>query len=338
MSVTIKDIARIAGTSTATVSKAMNGSSTISEATTKKILRIAKEMKYHPNARAQSFAKQKNQTIFFLAKLQKDTAFQTPHIYEILSGAQQALHEKGYRLCLQHVDEKHAGQEIAQLIEQKCADGVILHASIVTKKLAEQIGKQSFAHIVIGQPNFESGLCWLDTNNILSGELAVRHLTDIGKRTIGFIGGKPDDMISWHRLRGMRNALEECGIEPINAYIKQGDSTIQEGFRMTCQLLKNKQRPQAIICANNLVALGCIQALEEKKIKIPEEIALVTFDDYPFSRISEPALTVVNIDVFDLGRQAGRWIVEKIRKPNLQLQAYATLPELIVRESTIKPL
>ena len=105
---------------------------------------------------------------------------------------------------------------------------------------------------------------------------------------------------------------------------------------MTEALLSNPPRPDAIICANNEIALGCMRALNVHKISIPTDIAVVTFDDFPFSRITDPPLTVVNIDVYDLGMQAGKMILDKIRKPNLQFQTFITLPKLIVRESTVE--
>ena len=95
-----------------------------------------------------------------------------------------------------------------------------------------------------------------------------------------------------------------------------------------------KARPDSVICANNHIALGVIRSLTGHQIRIPKEIGVITFDDYPFSQITDPMLTVVNIDVYDLGVQAGKLIINKIKKPNLQVQSYSTLPSLIIREST----
>lgn len=337
MAVTIKDVAKAAGTSTATVSKVLSGSSTISQATSLRVRRVVKELQYQPNVRAQSFARQATHTVFFLMKPERDIAFVNPHVFEIMLGAQCALDQKGYNLCLKGVAEKEACSFVEQAVARKSADGIILHASVVTKKLAALVTKCGMPHILIGQPNFESQLCWIDTNNYLSGEIAARHLIDQGYRSIAFIGGKPDDMISWNRLRGVRTALEENHIPFPPNHVKQGDSTFSDGQRMTKLLLKGVNPPRAIICANNYIALGCMQALQEKNISVPGQMAVMTFDSFPFSTITEPMLTVVDINVFDMGKQAGQWILDKIRKPNLQVQAYTTLPELIVRASTATP-
>lgn len=92
--------------------------------------------------------------------------------------------------------------------------------------------------------------------------------------------------------------------------------------------------PDAIICANNYIAYGCVNALGKHQIKIPDDMGILTFDDYPFSRILEPKLTVVNIDVYDMGMQAGKLILNKIKKPNLQIQFFCTLPSITARAST----
>ena len=93
-------------------------------------------------------------------------------------------------------------------------------------------------------------------------------------------------------------------------------------------------RPDGIICANNYIAYGCVNALHHAQIEIPTDIKVITFDDYPFSQILKPQLTVVNIDMYDMGIQAGKYILQKIRKPNLYAQSYITIPTLIVRQST----
>lgn len=335
MGVTIRDVARAAGTSAATVSKVLNGSPTISQETSERVLRLVKEMRYQPNARAQQFARQRTRLVYFLAKLGRDTAFTNPHLYEILSGVQQAVDERGYTLCVKGLPgSTEACGFVERLAAQKAADGVIVHASVVSKRLAKVLPETKLAHLLIGQPNFETALSWVDTNNLLCGELAARHLLSLGMTDIAFIGGKPDDMISWHRLRGVRQAMEGQSRLLGPGRVRQADSTYQDGYRITRQLVRADAPPRAIICANNLIALGCVQALSDRKLRIPQDVAIVTFDTYPFSNITDPMLTVVDINMFDMGLQAGGWIIDKIRKPGQQIQAFTTLPELIVRGST----
>ncbi len=334
MSVTIRDVAKEAGVSTATVSKVLSGSHTISEATAQNVLKAVKKLNYLPNERARSFAKRQTHSILFLAAFPEKAAYHNPHLFEIMAGAQQALDKRGYRLSIRHTAPIDAIALTEALSAQKAYDGIIFHASVVTKKLAALIGKQEIPHIVIGQPHFETRLCWIDTNHCLSGEVAAQHLIEKGHTKIAFIGGKPDDMISWNRLRGVRLMLDEHSISLPKAYAIQSDSDIKDGHRMAKALLKLPDPPTAVICANNPIAMGCMQYLNEKHIAIPNAMAVMTFDSYPFSQITEPKLTVVDVNMYDMGAQAARLLIEKIRKPSLQTQSFATLPELIIREST----
>lgn len=336
MRVTIKDVAKAAGTSTATVSKVINGSHTISKATADRVNAIIHELNYHPNSQAQNFAKRASMNIYFLTRLDKNIAFENPHMFEIMSGVQKILDKKGYTLSVKGVNEKEACSVVEQAVTQKSADAFIVHASVISRPLARLLIESGSAHIVIGYPNFESRLCWIDTNNHLSGEIATKHLIDEGFRRIAFIGGRAGDMISWHRIKGYEDALKEAAVTVPKTFLKQGDSTFHDGRRMMQQLLKLKSRPDSVICANNYIALGAVEAIQSQGLTIPDDIAIMTFDDYPFSKTVEPMLTVVNIDVFDMGIQAGNYVLSKIKKPNFQVQSYTTLPELIVRASTRK--
>jgi DNA-binding LacI/PurR family transcriptional regulator len=161
---------------------------------------------------------------------------------------------------------------------------------------------------------------------------------DQGYRRIAFIGGTENDMISGRRLQGAITALSDRKMRLEEAHIKTGESTRQDGYRMMEQLFTGEMVPDAVVCANNHIALGVVKSITGHGIAIPKQMGIITFDDYPFSQITDPMLTVVNIDVYDVGVQAGKLILNKIKKPNLQVQSYTTLPNLIVRESTRRKL
>jgi DNA-binding LacI/PurR family transcriptional regulator len=334
MAVTIKDVASMAGVSTTTVSKVINHVPSISEATAERINQIMKELNYHPNLSAQNFARKSTRNIIFLTSLERNTAFTNPHMFEIMSGLQSILHNKNYTLGILSISLEDQLESVDRIIAQNSADGIVVHASVITKEMSQKILKAEFPHIIIGCPNFESQLCWIDNNNYLSGEIAANHLLDQGYRKLSFIGGKESDMISTRRLQGAITALADRKLELAENFIKRGESTKQDGYRMMQEIAAGMTLPDAVICANNHIAIGAMKSLHEHKLRIPQEIGVVTFDDYPFSQITDPMLTVVNIDVYDVGVQAGKLILNKIKKPNLQVQSYTTLPNLIVREST----
>jgi len=335
MSVTIKDVAREAGTSIGTVSKALNDSYTISEETKQHVRQVAQRLKYRPNVRAQTLARKAGHQAVFLTSLPRDIGFQNPHMFEILAGAEKALAAKEYTLSLQGCSPKNICEAVRDIIQRKSADGVLLHASVVTWELAAMIIREELPHIVIGMPNFSSRLCWIDNNNRLSGEIAAHYLVETGHKNIAFIGGLDDDKISQARLEGVLSELKNAGLQDADIPIQKGLSTAEEGADMTLNILREKP-VGAIICANNYLAFGCLNALRDKQLAVPEDISLITFDSYPFANIVQPKLTTVSIDVYEMGVQAGKLLINKIRKPNMHVQSFTTLPDLIIRGSTRK--
>ena len=334
MAVTIKDVAKLAGTSTATVSKVLNGSYSISQKTIDNVHRAMEELNYHPNMRARNFARQSTRQVLFLTMLGENAGFSNPHMFEIMSGLEWTLGNKGYLLCVKNITPEEAPEFVKEVFDSKMADGVVIHASVISRKLDELIKYKEIPHIVLGQPDFTSHFCWLDIDNKLAGEMAANYLLQCGYKSLSFIGGTENDKISAHRLSGVLSVLKEYDVIVPRHHLQYGQSDCESGFRMTQSLLQNQNLPDAIICANNYIAYGCVNALKENHIKIPEDMGVLTFDDYPFSQILEPKLTVVNIDVYDMGTQAGKLIINKMKKPNLQIQFYCTLPSITKREST----
>lgn len=336
MTATIKDVAALAGTSTATVSKVMNKSYSISQETIDRVHRAMEELDYHPNLRARNFAIKSTKTVVFITTLGEHVGFANPHMFEMMSGMEQALSVREYSLIVKNIEKENACAYIREVIDTKLVDGIIIHASVISKELDQLIYEESIPHIVIGIPSFSNHFCWIDIDNRLAGELAAKHVLEIGCQRITFIGGTEEDKISTHRLEGVLTVLNNRDlILPID-HVKRGESDCDSGYHMTEEVLDLKNRPDAIICANNYIAYGCMHALLDRGVKIPEEICVLTFDDYPFSQILKPKLTVVNIDLFDVGIQAGKQMLRKIKKPNLYFQSYVTLPSLVIRESTQK--
>lgn len=335
MSITIKDVAKAAGVSVSTVSKVMNDGPSISDATKEHVRRIMEDLQYHPNEQARNFARQKTNNIVFLALLEEHTAFKNPHMFEIMCGAQEILAKNLYNLSFVGVKtEEEALNHVEAIIGTKSADGIIVHGSATTKELVNQLVKSGFPHIIIGKPAFKCAACWMDINNSISGLMAAEHLTECGYGKIAFVGGAKGDEISTKRLNGFISAMHDIGYRVSDKFIKYGDYTKESGYLLTMELLQESEQPDAIICENNHIALGVVKAINAKGKRIPEDIAIVSFDDYPLSRVIEPLLTVVDIDVYDMGNQAGSILIRKINNPALLVQSYTTLPQLIEREST----
>lgn len=336
MNITIKDVARAAGVSISTVSKVMNNGASISEATKVHVRNVMEELGYHPNEQARNFARKKTSNIIFLVLMEEHMAFKNPHMFEIMCGVQNALVKKKYNLSFAGVRAGEALSYITEVVGRKSADGIIVHGSVTTREIAEYLSASGFPHIIIGRPPFKCTACWIDINNSISGEMAAKHLTECGCRKIAFIGGPKGDEISTKRLNGFISAMYDIGCRVSDQYIKYGDNSKESGYCLAGELFQETEQPDAIICENNYIALGVVKAISNRRKRIPEDIEIISFDDFPLSRIIEPGLTVVDIDVYDMGYQAGDILMRKIKNPELSVQSYTTLPRLIVRSSTGK--
>lgn len=331
MAVTIYDVAKEAGVSIATVSKALNDSYTIPEQTKEMIRDVAERLGYRPNARAKNFARQASGTVLFITDFYQNIAFENPHMFEIISGIISYLDDKDYALTLKPLTKQAAPMYIRDIIRQRSADALILHAHILSTELAAILSRVEFPYLVIGKPEFRCNVCWIDVDHEQAGQLAANYLLDKGYRRMALIMGREEDALAQSRLAGIRRAMAE---EELNVEVLCNESPYSLNDEALDRLLLEHLRPEVLLCGNNHLALHCLQHIRRLGLKIPQDIALLTFDNYPFSMLTDPAITAVEVDMHDMGINAARFVLQRIRKPNLQTQSYCTSPCILEREST----
>lgn len=334
MSVSIKDVAKKAGVSISTVSKALNDKSSVSSSTIERIKQTAEEMGYVPNSRARVFATKETKQIVFVADIPKDTAFYNPHIFEIIMGLQHSVSKSGYSLIVESVEKKEALEYISSLYKKNMADALVVHASIITKRLESLIVKSNLPHLIIGQPDYQSTLSWIDTDNTLSGAIAIRHLLKKDYYPVAFVGGKADDMISLHRFEGAERELKQNNLSFEEQYVLSTSSTIVSGMNAAKKILKMEKPPRSVLCANSVIAFGMMQELRNQKIRVPKDIAVMTFDRYPFSDFTEPRVTSVDMNMYEIGEEAGSILIKNLSHPNMRIQTFTSEPCVFEREST----
>ena len=334
MSVSIKDVANKAGVSISTVSKALNDKSSVSSSTIERIKQTAEEMGYVPNSRARVFATKETKQIVFVADIPKDTAFYNPHIFEIIMGLQHSVSKSGYSLIVESVEKKEALEYISSLYKKNMADALVVHASIITKRLESLIVKSNLPHLIIGQPDYQSTLSWIDTDNTLSGAIAIRHLLKKDYYPVAFVGGKADDMISLHRFEGAERELKQNNLSFEEQYVLSTSSTIVSGMNAAKKILKMEKSPRSVLCANSVIAFGMMQELRNQNVRVPKDIAVMTFDRYPFSDFTEPRVTSVDMNMYEIGEEAGSILIKNLSHPNLRIQTFTSEPCIFEREST----
>lgn len=335
MAITIKDVAKAAGVSISTVSKVLNGWTSISEETTNRVNQVIKDLHYIPNARAVNFARKATMNIVFLTSLEKENAYKNPHMFDIMCGICQELAKNNYSISLVDTStEKYLGETVEKVISDGNTAGIIVHGSAINEETAAFILQHNFPHTVIGCPNFDNQLCWIDTNQKLGGQLAAEHLLSLGYEKVAFIGGRKTDVISQQRLTGVRHTLTKAGHRMDDSHILYTDNSIKSAEKATYDLIRSSTPPQAIICENNLIALAVSRVFMREDIKAPDDIAFLTFDRYPYTNIIEPTPTILDIDVYDMGVQSAITLMRKLDNPALLVQSYTTLPLLIKGETT----
>ena len=235
---------------------------------------------------------------------------------------------------MESVEKKEALEYISSLYKKNMADALVVHASIITKRLESLIVKSNLPHLIIGQPDYQSTLSWIDTDNTLSGAIAIRHLLKKDYYPVAFVGGKADDMISLHRFEGAERELKQNNLYFEGQYVLSTSSTIVSGMNAAKKILKMEKPPRSVLCANSVIAFGMMQELRNQKIKVPKDVAVMTFDRYPFSDFTEPRVTSVDMNMYEIGEEAGSILIKNLSHPNLRIQTFTSEPCIFEREST----
>ena len=203
MAVTIRDVAKAAGTSISTVSKVINRHYSISEATAARVRQVMEEMNYHPMASAQSFASGMTRKVAFLAALQRDVAFDNPHMFEMLCGLEEALQKRGYAVVLRSTDTTAVSALAEEVTPGRECDALAIHARCLRGCWRRCLSRTRFPTWCLGSRALPAR-SWIDINNVYCGVLASEHLVSLGRRRVAFLGGGEHDLISVHRLEGVR--------------------------------------------------------------------------------------------------------------------------------------
>ena len=336
MAATIHDIAREAGVSIATVSKVINNKAHVSPNTRKRVMQVMEQLRYTPNASAANLARRSSKNVLYADRFYKGLPYENPHMFDIICGVSHELSRKGYRLSLLNLDScgKKPEAALEEAILSRVADGIIVSAAFVTTRMERLLLKHDFPQICIGEPQFDTILSWIDTNNTLSSNLAVEHLVATGCHTLAFMGGREEDRIFMDRLRGFRTAMERRGLEANEDYITYNPPDVEAIFGSASALLSMPVPPDGIICTNSLMAVGTMRAIQAKGLDVPGQVSLIAFDDHPYSPMVSPQPTIIDIDLFSLGVHAGNLLLKKIRDPAMLVQTYTALPRLLLRGTT----
>lgn len=197
--------------------------------------------------------------------------------------------------------------------------------------LAVVLSRVDLPYLVMGRPEFRCNICWMDVNHKQAGQLAANYILDRGYRRLAFVIGSLDDPLAQSRFAGIRQVMKEEEL-PVAVLSSGTPYTLDAGCSE--RLLAKRDSPEVLVCNNNHLALQCLQQVRRLGLAIPTQIALITFDNYPFSMLTELAITAVDLDMHEMGINAVRFILQRVLKPNLLTQSYCTLPAILEQGAT----
>ncbi len=337
MSYTIKDVAKKAGVSTATVSLVVHNHQRISIETRKKVLRVIKQLNYYPSRSARGLVSKKTGNIGFI--LTEDHFLKTEPFYtRIFLGTEFATRETNYYVLLTTVNSDFVKDELLpRFIEEKSVDGIII-AGKVPLPLVDRIRRIGIPFVFVDYypPSGDYPAVMID--NIKGGILATQHLIDLGHRKIGFVGGDLNHPSISDRLYGYRKALTQASIDINESYIsiEEQNTTKQTGYSAAGKLFNRTGDLTAVFACNDAMALGVLQYLKEHSYKVPENISLIGFDDVESDILVEPTISTISVPKIELGIEAMKLIVKVVENKDLSPRKILIPVELVARESTRK--
>jgi LacI family transcriptional regulator len=331
--VTIRDVAKKAGVSVATVSRVFNASGPVSDHAEQRVRAVAAKLRYVPHSGARSLITSKTNCVGVIL----------PDLYgeffsEVIRGMDQASQQHGFHLLLSNA---HAGRrelEVAMRAMRGRVDGMIimsphldaatllanLPASVPVALLSGRMRGGDYDALVI--------------DNSRGAQQMVSHLVSLGHRRIAIIGGAEGNYDAQERLRGYRRALREAGIACDEELEVQGDFTEASGHRATTAMVNSPAPPTAIFAANDSMAIGALSALYEAGIRVPQDVAVAGFDDIPLARFMNPPLSSVHVPIAEMGMRAAQRIIESVSNGVPAKRRREVLPtKLVIRASTGGP-
>jgi len=328
----------LSGVSVSTVSRVFNDYGDVSAATRQRVLEAAKSLDYAPSAAARTLVRQRSQLIGVVLF----TGFEHPDIshpffQDVLVGVKHAIGSQGYDVLLFATEQPGANRGAPHSYLRRArhhrVDGVVLMGVDRGDPEVDRLVQSQTPVIGVDLDVAGPHTSWVASDNVGGARLAVRHLHALGHTRIATITGAQDTRPGADRLLGYRAELQALGLDPRPAYVEAGDFYRDSGEAAMRALLALPEPPTAVFVAADMMAVGAIEAVRSAGLRVPEDVAIVGFDDVQLAPFIDPPLTTIRQDRVGLGLAAGQALIEQIEHPERAL-ATLTLPvELIVRRS-----
>ncbi|MBP3040314.1 LacI family DNA-binding transcriptional regulator [Bacillaceae bacterium Marseille-Q3522] len=337
--ITIRDVAKYSGVSSATVSYVLNGVDKVSTETKERVLDAIKKLNYQPDFTAISLSKKKSSILGVMIPLiggSLSPLFKEDHYYtEFISGFEHVCRENGYDLLISGIENP---EDCKNWVKKRNLDGLVF-LGLFPKSLYEEMKTLQIPIVLIDiYGEYEKHFNSIKIADELGGYLATKHLTELGHRQIAFVGPpqKQSPVVS-ERYQGYKKALKEANIPLDKCSTFECDGNMESGYQIGEKILQSGKVFTGIVSNSDILAVGIISALQKNGIKVPENVSIVGFDDLAFSKYVSPALTTINQDILQKGEIAGQILIDAIENSSAKME-HVTMPVKLVRRDSTETL
>lgn len=332
---TLEMVAQRAGVGRGTVSRVINGSAQVSPRTREAVHSAIAELGYSPNQAARTLVTRRTDTIALVVSEPRDRLFADPFFADIIRGVSSVLHERDFQLMLTTARTEAEHKRVGDYLSGFHVDGALLVSLHRDDPLPARLAEADVPVVHGGQPHAAASpaLYYVDIDNAGGGRAATRRLLDIGRRRIATIVGPQDMRAGVERLRGYYEVMEEAGIEVDERLVVRGDFSAESGARAMRELLDSGVEPDAVFAASDMMAIGGMRVLRDYGLRVPDDVAVVGFDDTLMSKHSDPPLTTVHQPTVKMGQEMARLLVDVAIPRTIDSQEIILDTRLMTRES-----
>jgi LacI family transcriptional regulator len=321
---TIRDVAKLAGVSVATVSRVLNQNGYVNEDTEKRVKKAIEQLNYKPNEVARTLFKKTSKTIGLIVP-----DISNPFFPELVRAVEDVMNIYDYTVILCNSDEKSEKEkQYIEILKQKYVDGIIL----TTNQLeSDEVMELGVPVVVLDRPSMHSFPSVI-ADNYGGARLATRHLYDIGCRKIAHIQGPTHVVNAMERFRGYRDEMQELGLWNEQLII-QGNYQLKQAKEATLRALQ-EHKMDGIFAGNDAMAVGALKAVQQLGLRVPEDVAIIGYDGIPLTEMTTPELSTISQPIYEMGAIAARILVKKIEAKPLEQLHYVLPVKLVERQST----
>ncbi|MEU1268409.1 LacI family DNA-binding transcriptional regulator [Streptomyces sp. NPDC005799] len=330
---TLEEVAAHAGVGRGTVSRVVNNAAGVKESTRRAVQRAIEELGYVPNLAARSLAGRRADAVALVLTEPDWRMFAEPFFSEVVSSLGDALADTGMQLLLTLVRSEEERRRFLEYARGGRVDGVLMMSVHAGDQLPDMLAEARLPTVLLGRRSGDEHVSYVDADNVGGARGAVSYLLKEGRRAIATITGPLDMYVAQCRLRGYQDALVSAGLENGPSWVAESDFTEDSGRRAMAELLERHPEIDGVLAASDTTAAGALQALRIAGRRVPDDVAVIGFDDFPLAQCTEPRLTTVRQPLGEMGRAMIRLLLEEMEEPFVAWRQVILRTELVVRES-----